>query len=335
MAKNLKAAIVMHPVIREEILRDNHLERLERSVDLITRDPIQEINELGSSLDKISVLITSWGCARIDEKALHKMPRLKLIAHVAGSVKGFLDDIVWRKGINVTSAAAANAVPVAEYTLASIIFANKKVFQLNKVYSENHENRAPWNREAPNAGNYQKVVGIIGASNVGKLVIKYLQNLDLKILLYDPFITPLESREMGAMKVGLTELLSQADIVSMHAPLLQETRHMIGEDELALMKNGATIINTARGDLIEPAALLNELVSGRIYGILDTTTPEVLPPDSPLYKLSNVFLTPHITGSLGTETQRLTDYIIDEIERFANGRPLKFSIRREQLSRLA
>ena len=149
-----------------------------------------------------------------------------------------------------------------------IIFANKKVFQLNKVYSENHENRAPWNREAPNAGNYQKVVGIIGASNVGKLVIKYLQNLDLKILLYDPFITPLESREMGAMKVGLTELLSQADIVSMHAPLLQETRHMIGEDELALMKNGATIINTARGDLIEPVALLNELVSGRIYGIL-------------------------------------------------------------------
>tara|TARA_A100001037_G_scaffold104940_1_gene95365 strand:+ start:2484 stop:3491 length:1008 start_codon:yes stop_codon:yes gene_type:complete len=335
MAKNPITAIVMHPMVRDEILRDDHLQRLDRSVKLITREPIGDLEKLGNHLDTIEVLITSWGCTRIDATLLDKMPKLKLVAHIAGSVKGFLDDAVWRKGVLVTNAVAANAVPVAEYTLAAIIFSNKKVFQLNSFYLENRENRAPWNREAPNAGNYKKTVGIIGASHVGRLVIQYLNNLEIKILLYDPFIGPIESREIGAIKVGLTELLSQSDIVSLHAPLLQDTRNMLGAYELSLMKTGATLINTARGDLVDPEALEIELINGRLHAILDTTSPDVLPPNSPIYDLANVFLTPHIAGSLGDETQRLADYIVEEVERYSNGQSLKYRVRREQLPHLA
>ena len=335
MAKSLTTAMVMHPVVREELLRDDHMQRLERTVNLISRTPQRELGALGDALSSVEVLITSWGCSRIDADALARMPRLKLIAHLAGSVKGFLDDLVWRKGILVTNAVAANAVPVAEYTLAAIIFANKRVFQLNRFYLTHHENRAPWSKEAPAVGNYGKTVGIIGASHVGQLVMQHLQRFDLKVLLYDPFVAPLASREMGAMKVGLSELLSQSDVVSLHAPLLADTRHMIGARELALIKDGATLINTARGGLVDQQALERELVHGRLYAVLDTTDPEVLPDHSPLYELPNVFLTPHIAGSLGQETQRLADCIVDEVERFCKGVALKHMVRRDQLPHLA
>jgi phosphoglycerate dehydrogenase-like enzyme len=135
--------------------------------------------------------------------------------------------------------------------------------------------------------------------------------------------------------VGLSELLSNADVASLHAPLLPETRHMLGAREFALMKDGATFINTARGAIVDHAALEAELVSGRLNAVLDTTEPEVLPPGSPLYRLPNVLLTPHIAGSLGTETQRLADYVVDEVERFARGQALKYRVRYDELARLA
>jgi phosphoglycerate dehydrogenase-like enzyme len=263
------------------------------------------------------------------------MPKLRLIAHLAGSVKGFLDDIVWRRGILVTNAVAANAVPVAEYTVAAVLFANKKVIQLSRAYQAARENRAPWTREAPDVGNYRKTVGIVGASQVGRLVIQHLRAFDLDVLLYDPYVPPLSAREMRVSKVTLSELLSRSHVVSLHAPLLPETRHMLGARELALMPDGATLINTARGGLIDAAALEAELSRGRLFAVLDTTEPEVLPPHSPLYELPNVFLTPHIAGSLGRETERLSDYIVGEVERFARGVSLKYLVRREQLPRLA
>ena len=139
---------------------------------------------------------------------------------------------------------------MAEYTLAAILFANKRVFQLNQAYLDKRENRAPWTREAPNVGNYQKTVGIVGASSVGRLVIEYLQKHDVKTLVYDPYITPLEARRFGAAKAGLAELLANSDVVSLHAPLLPETRNLIGARELALMKDHSTFINTARGRLV-------------------------------------------------------------------------------------
>ncbi|MDA1075026.1 MAG: hydroxyacid dehydrogenase [Proteobacteria bacterium] len=316
-------------------MRSDHLQRLERCVRLVSHEPVRDKRALLDHADQLEVLITSWGCPRIDAELIDHLPRLKLIAHMAGSVKGFIDEVVWRRGILVTNAVAANAVPVAEFTVAAILFANKKVFQLNQFYLKHRENRAPWTREAPNVGNYRKTVGIIGASHVGTLVSERLKAYDLRVLLYDPFVTPLASHRVGASKVGLSELLSQSDVVSLHAPLLPETRHMIGGRELSLMKDDATLINTARGELVDQQALIETLAAGRLFAILDTTEPDVLPADSLLYRLPNVFLTPHIAGSLGDETQRLADCIVDEVERFTRRVNLQHLVRREQLPRLA
>lgn len=325
----------MHPVVLAELMREDHLQRLERCTTLMSREPFPDVTALADHREHVEVLVTSWGCPRIDGETIEELPRLKLIAHLAGSVKGFLDDAVWRRGIIVCNAVAANAVPVAEYTLAAILFANKKVFRLNQYYTQHRRNNAPWTTEAPDVGNYGKTVGIIGASHVGSLVMRMLKTFDLRVLLYDPYMAPTAARDFGARKVGLSELLSQSDIISVHAPLLPETRHMIGSRELALIRDGATLINTARGALIDQGALEHQLVSGRLDAILDTTDPEVLPASSPLYGLPNVFLTPHIAGSLGKETQRLSDFIVTEVEHFTHGKVLRHVVRREQLPRLA
>ncbi len=335
MAKKPLTAMVMHPVVQDELLREDHMQRLAQSTQLASTVPFRDFDELQDHQDRLELLITSWGCPRIDIATIERMPRLKLIAHLAGSVKGFLDEEVWRRGVRVTNAVAANAVPVAEYTVASILFANKRVFQLADAYREHRQNRAPWSKEAPNAGNYQKTIGIVGASHVGQLVINLLQPYDFKVLLYDPYVTPMASRKIGAHKVGMSELLSRSDVVSLHAPLLEDTRGMIGARELSLLQDGATLVNTARGQLVDTDALTFEVVTGRLNAVLDTTEPEVLPADSPLYDLPNVLLTPHIAGSLGSEAERLSDHIIEEIERFATGAPLKFLVKREQLPRLA
>ncbi len=335
MAKKPQTAMLMHPVVKDELFRPDHLDAMAHVCQLVKPESFRDLEEITPYLSQIEVLLTSWGSPRIDQQFIDAAPRLRLVAHLAGSVKGFIDDIAWRRGIQVVNAVAANAVPVAEFTVAAILFANKKVFQLNRFYTQYKENRAPWTLEAPDAGNYQKTVGIVGASHVGRIVIDHLSDFDLRMLLYDPYITPLDARQLGATKVGLTELLSQSDVVSLHAPLLQDTRHMLGSRELKLLKDGATLINTARGAIIDQASLEAELTSGRIFAILDTTDPDELPPTNPLFTLPNVFLTPHIAGSLGAETQRLTDYIIAELERYHQGRALKHLVRREHLARLA
>lgn len=335
MPKAPVTALIMHPVVRDELLRDDHMERLDRACRLLGHNPVLSPMDLQDQCQHLEIMITSWGCPRITAEMAREFPKLKLIAHMAGSVKGFIEEDVWRRGIKVTNAVAANAQPVAEYAIAAILFANKRIFQLNRLFMEERANRAPWSKEAPNAGNYRKQVGIVGASHVGRLVLRLLRPYDLKVLLYDPYVSPLQARDMNATKVGLSELMSQADTVSLHAPLLEDTRLMIGGRELALMKDGATIINTGRGALIDQAALINELTSGRLFAVLDTTDPEELPPDSPLFDLHNLFLTPHIAGSLGNETQRLADQIVGEIERFARGVTLQHLVRREELSRLA
>ena len=144
MAKSSITALVMHPVVRDELITHAHMERLRKTVNFIDEEPFRDLDAIGGALGQVELLITSWGCPRVDADCLARLPRLKLIAHLAGSVKGFLDDIVWRRGILVTNAVAANAVPVAEYTLAAILFANKRVFQLNRVYLEHREHRPPW-----------------------------------------------------------------------------------------------------------------------------------------------------------------------------------------------
>ncbi|MFC4122523.1 hydroxyacid dehydrogenase [Nonomuraea zeae] len=282
---------------------------------------------VAGALATAEVLYTSWWCPPVTEDVLAAAPRLRAIVHAAGSVKHHVTEACWQRGILVSSAAAANAEPVAEYTLAAILFANKRVLDLARHYREERTG-IDLNGRFPGIGNYRRTVGIVGASRIGRRVIELLRPFELDVLVADPYLR----EDLGVPRVELDELFERCDVVSVHAPALPETRHLVDAARLARMRDGATLINTARGVLVDQDALIAELASGRLYAVIDVTEPDVLPADSPLYDLPNVLLTPHVAGSLGGEVARLTELALDELERYARGLPFAHGIEAEALA---
>jgi phosphoglycerate dehydrogenase-like enzyme len=266
---------------------------------------------------------------------LRSAPRLRLIAHAAGTVKFTVDPSAYARGIRVTHAAEANAIPVAEYTLAAILFANKRAFEFRDLYRADHGRRSSHALMDQPIGNFQRTVGLVGASRIGRRVAALLAGFDVSVLLYDPFVQPGDPITAMAELVDLDTLMSRSDVVSLHAPSLPTNGGMIGARQFRLMADGATFINTARGALVDEAALLAELETGRIHAVIDVTDPEIPPPNSLFYTLPNVFLTPHIAGAIGTERTRLGLMAVEEVERFVRGEKLLYEIEPELLERLA
>lgn len=283
-----------------------------------------------ADLAGVEVLYTSWGCPPVTAEVLAGAPELRAIVHAAGSVKHHVTDAVWQRGIVVSSAAAANAEPVAEFTLASILFANKRVFDIARDYRDRRTG-LNWDARYPGFGNYRRTVGVVGASRIGRRVIELLRPFDLEVLVSDPYLR----EDLGVAQVTLDELVSRSDVVSLHAPDLPETRHMIDSVRLRAMRDGATLINTARAALVDQEALTAELASGRLHAVLDHTEPEILPASSVLYDLPNVLVTPHIAGSLGGELARMADLALDELARYARGLPFEYGVEPATLSRSA
>jgi len=178
-------------------------------------------------------------------------------------------------------------------------------------------------------------IGVIGASTIGRLVIERLQTLDVEIAVSDPFLDADGARALRVQPMEVDDLCAWADIVTVHAPELPSTRHLVNAERMARMRDGAWVVNTARGSLVDTEALTRECVSGRLCAFLDTPDPEPLPADSPLYDLANVVLTPHIAGSLGNEIARMGDLAIAEVRRFLAGEPLHHEVRAEDLERIA
>lgn len=282
-------------------------------------------------LGEVEVLVTGWGSPLIDEEALDAAPRLRAIVHAAGSVKHHLTEAVWQRDVVVSSAAAANAVPVAEYTVAMIVLANKRVLPIARRY---RAERRDFDVEAdfPWLGNYGNRVGIVGASKIGRNVIELLRPYDLEVVVADPFLDEEDARELGVRLVELDELLATSDVVSVHAPSLPETQGMLDATRIASLKPGATFLNTARGELVDQEALTARVLSGDLYAILDVTTPWVLDRAHPLYDHEHVLLTPHIAGSLGLELGRLAEVALDETRRLARGLPLAYAVLADELS---
>ncbi|MGC4945651.1 hydroxyacid dehydrogenase [Streptomyces sp. DT224] len=285
-------------------------------------------------LGDLDVLITGWEAPVIDEAVLDRAPRLRAVLHAAGTVKHHVRPVCWERGLAVTTAADANGLPVAEFTLAWILLAGKGVMALKERYAR-ERTAIPLHLDHPDIGNAGRHVGIIGASRIGRRVIELLRPHDVLISVHDPFLDSAEAATLGVRRLPLDELLDQCSVVSVHAPVTDRTRGMLDRRRLGLLRDGTTLINTARGALIDQRALTEELVSGRLDAVLDVTDPEVLPPDSPLYELPNVVLTPHLSGSSGNELTRLGRSAVDELERLVHGRPFRSPVAAPDLDHTA
>ncbi|MFH8346000.1 hydroxyacid dehydrogenase [Streptomyces sp. NPDC018045] len=330
--------LAMEPGLAGRLLADHHRTRLtaltRTDPRLVAHDLADPTPAVATALADAEILLTSWGATPLTAAVLDRAPRLRAVTHAGGSVKPHVTQACWERGIAVTSAAAANAQPVAEYTLAAILFANKRVLHAAHRY---RALRAPhdWHRELEGAGNHRRTVGVIGASRIGRRVIDLLRPFDLTVLLHDPYVDEAEATRLGVTLAPLDDLCAAADVVTVHAPQLPATHHLLSARRLALMPDGATLINTARGTLVDEAALLPALVAGRLHAVLDVTDPDLPPPGSPLYDLPNVLLTPHIAGSLGGELHRMADQALDEIERYTRGLPFADPVRPEGLGHSA
>ncbi|MEV8064830.1 hydroxyacid dehydrogenase [Streptomyces sp. NPDC085995] len=298
------------------------LTRLRRTAAL--GDPVA-VPELASPrarrrLAETEVLITSWGCPRLDRDVLDAAPYLRAVLHAAGSVRSHITDAVFDRGVRVTTAADANAEPVVHFTLAAVLWAFKKAPFLAADARRFRDDWSYLDGRGELSGADRTVV-VVGFSRIGSRLVRVLRRLGLaRVLVVDPVADPADIVAAGAEPVTLAEALPQADVLSLHAPALPETRHLIGAAELAALPRDAVLVNTARGSLIDTAAL-EAACSAGLHAILDVTDPEPLPADSPLYTLPNVMITPHIAGSLGSETRRMTASALTELERYAAGLP--------------
>ncbi len=262
------------------------------------------------------------------------MPNLKALFYAAGSVRYFAESY-FKRNVRIFSAYAANAIPVAEFTVGQILLANKGFYQSSLVAKAGNYEKA---REISLAhcGNYDAKIGIIGAGMIGRKVIELLKPYKLNVLVYDIFMTEEQAKEMGVTKVDLETLFSQCDVVSNHLANVPATVGILTKDLFEKMKQNSTFINTGRGQQTDEEGML-EVFKARedICALIDVTIQEPPVENSDFYKLPNVILTPHIAGSQANEVQRMSELIVDEFERYLNNEACLYEITPEKLKNMA
>ncbi|MEX2381842.1 MAG: hydroxyacid dehydrogenase [Opitutales bacterium] len=283
-------------------------------------------------LREVELIFSGWGAPPMDENFLQQTPNLKAVFYGSGSVRSFVTDAFWERDIVLCNAYAANAVPVSEFTLASILLSLKLAWRF--AAANKGAARMPSRSEVP--GVFGSTVGLISLGMIGRLVRERLRPFDIEVIAFDPLLDETAATKLGVELVSLDELFCRSDVVSLHAPLLEETVGMVRKEHFASMKLNATFINTARGAIIDEAGLV-EILSERpdLHAVLDVTSPE--PPDegSILYSLSNVTLTPHIAGSVNRECRRMGRHMIDELNRYLKREPLRWRLSKEGAAVLA
>ncbi|MYY06956.1 MULTISPECIES: hydroxyacid dehydrogenase [unclassified Streptomyces] len=330
-----RAAFAMGSETAEAILDERTLAAFSQMCDLAPPPVLDDFttDRARTVLADTELLVTGWGCPPLDSAALASAPRLRAVVHTAGSVRGHITDACWERGIEVSSAAAANALPVAEYTVAMILLSGKRVLERARSYRAGH--RDDWLTGSPEVGNYRRTVGILSASLIGRRVVELLRPYDLRVLLHDPYVSDEEAAALGVRPVGLGELFAAGDVVSVHTPLLPATHGLVGRELLMSMRPDAVLLNTARGAVIDQDALVDVLRQDRIRAVLDVTEPDTLPAGHPLWECENALITPHLAGSQGNEWQRLADLAATEAGRWATGEGFAHPVRRERLAFLA
>lgn len=331
-----KGIYILGETSYSDIYPERVRQKIESRVNMITQAyTSQSIAESLDVLQDVEVLFSGWGAPKLDEAFLKAAPRLKMVFYGAGSVKGMVTEAFWKRGIRLTSAYAANAIPVAEYTVSQIVFALKNGWRLSRAYQDPKTNRG-MRAAFPVVGTFGSTVGLISLGMIARQVCQRLQAYDMNVIAYDPFATREQAEALGVQLCTLDELFERADVVSLHAPWLEETVGMITGEHFRRMKPGATFLNTARGAIVREPEMIEALQERPdLFAILDVTYPEPPVDDSPLYTMPNVVLTPHIAGSLGNEIARMGMYMADELGRYLAGEPLAWEIDEKKAAILA
>lgn len=310
------------------------LARLAEFADL--RGPCLNAEELarpGARGEEVEALLAGWGMPPLDAGLLERLPRLRIVFYAAGTIRGIVTDASWRRGIRLTTAALANARPVAEFTHAAI------VLSLKRVWPRAHALRAQhlYQRHQPDIpGCYGTTVGLLGLGKIGRLVAQRLRDLEVRVVAHDPYVAAAEAARLGVRLTTQEEVFASADVVSCHLPLHAGTERSLGAGLFRRMKPHATFINTARGGVVNEPELVAVLTERPdLFAVLDTIAEEPPQPDNPLLVLPNTLVTPHIAGSMCHECRRMGLMMIEEFRRYVAGEPLLGEVREADLETMA
>lgn len=314
MSHKVACLDVWAPLVREEVRR---------------QAPSELVLEFASSYERGHQLALAQdaefllpGFAPVDDGMLQQAPRVRMVQKWGIGYDSIDLEALRRRGIVLGITAGANAAPVAELTVALMLAVYRRIPYVNRAMREGR-----WPTPEMRETCFQisgKTVGLVGFGSIGRMVARRLSGFDADICYFDE--RRADAATEAALKarfVPLAELLAGSDIVSLHAPLNQQTAHMINQDSLASMKTGAVLINTARGGLIDEAALYQALVRGQLRGAgLDAFETEPPPADHPLLSLDQVVVTPHAGGGVFDNVGHVARHALGNILKFLRGEPL-------------
>lgn len=242
---------------------------------------------------------------RVDKKVLDRAKNLKAVIRAGVGLDNIDVEECKKRNIRVYHSPGSNANAVASHTIALIFAVLRRIAKADK-----HVREGKWNREEFLSHELdEKVIGIVGFGAIGRLVVKKLSGFDVEFLAYDPYLTreQIEDAEEARGRVkkleDLHELIRKSDIITIHVPLMPETRYLIGEKEFKIMKSHAILINTSRGGVVDEKALIDCLKKDKLYGAGLDVFEEEPPKNQELLNLHNIVLTPH-TAAMTEQAHR-------------------------------
>ena len=335
MPEPTRIHVAVNPTELALFFTDDTLQRLRALGDVTFAGASPRITIPDDVADEFDVLVTSWCTDAISAERLVGS-RLRLGVHTAGSIKRLFPKSVIERGVHVVQAGSdAMAPPVAELALAMTLAILRNLHTHDRLLQSTRDWVAGGHQMMGNSIQAQRI-GIVGLSRTGRQYLSMLRCLGVSQLrAYDPYVSEAEGARLGVEMVDLAELCSTSDVLAIHAPVTPETHHMIGAAELSLLPTGSVLINTARSVVVNEAALVHELVEGRIRAGLDVFDDEPLLGDSPLFGLPNVLLTPHVAAGTVESRYIMGTTVITEIERFLKGKPLQHEVHLQDYDRLS
>lgn len=315
-----KALLTAHGDLARQVFPDHVRAELESFAEVRYNELDRTFTEpeLVERIGEVEACLTTWGAPHFTAEALAAAARLRIIAHAAGTIKPFISPVAFERGIIVTNAAGVIARYVGEMALLLSLACLRDLPRYNRALKEQNAWRAP---DAGPADTLRgKRVGLIGFGATGREFASLLPPFQVELLCYDPAVPASVMAQYGAKPAELEKILRSCEVISLHAASLPSTRHLLNEERLAMIRDGAVLVNTARGALIDTKALVKELETGRFRAALDVFDPEEpLPPNHPLRGLGNVILTPHVSGPVPTRYWEMGRHAVENVRTVLSG----------------
>ena len=292
----------MKVLIRERIADAGiELLRAKFDVDVDTESPLDEI------VDRYDALVVR-SATKVTAELIARGSRLKVIGRAGVGVDNVDVDAATRRGIVVANAPESNIVSAAEHTIGLLVALARNIPQAHGALVAGRWERSRWG----GVELADKVLGVLGFGRIGRQVARRALGLQMKVVAYDPFVAPERFRELGVESASFEQVLELADFVTLHLPLTDETRGAIDTAAIARMRDGARLVNAARGDLVDEAALVAALESGKLGGAaIDVFCEE--PYDGPLLRAPNVVVTPHLAASTDEAQDRAGVVVAEQV----------------------